>query len=89
MRRNRTVPWEPEEIPQVDQNFGLIVERADLEVALAQLPVAWRQAVVLRHLEDMSYDQIAEVLEVPIGTVKTWLFRGRDRLRQLMEGEEA
>lgn len=58
--------------------------RLDVAAALALLPVPWRQAVVLRHLDDLSYDQIAEVLEVPLGTAKTWLFRGRERLRELL-----
>lgn len=60
--------------------------RLDLEAALALLPVPWRQAVVLRHMDDLSYDQIAEVLDIPLGTAKTWLFRGRERLRELLGG---
>jgi RNA polymerase sigma-70 factor (ECF subfamily) len=64
------------------------IERAalalDLETALARLPVNWRQALVLRHQEDLPYEEIAEILGVPLGTAKTWLFRGRDRLRLLL-----
>lgn len=58
----------------------------DLDAALAQLPVTWRQALVLRHQEDLPYEEIAEILGVPLGTAKTWLFRGRDRLRTLLGG---
>lgn len=68
-----------------DPAIARIANETDLLAALAQLPVQWRQAVVLRHLDDMAYDAIAEVLGVPVGTAKTWLFRGRERLRALLE----
>lgn len=58
----------------------------DLEAALALLPMTWRQAIVLRHQEDLPYEDIAEILGVPLGTVKTWIFRGRERLRVLLGG---
>lgn len=58
----------------------------DVEAALAHLPVNWRQALVLRHQEDLPYEEIAEILGVPLGTTKTWLFRGRERLRELLGG---
>ncbi len=53
--------------------------------ALAQVPSPLREALVLRHIEDLSYDQIAEALEAPLGTVKTWIHRGRASLRNLLE----
>ncbi|HEY9900485.1 MAG TPA: sigma-70 family RNA polymerase sigma factor [Pantanalinema sp.] len=68
-----------------DPAFARVADETDLLAALAQLPVQWRQAVVLRHLDDMPYDAIAEALGVPVGTAKTWLFRGRERLRALLE----
>lgn len=68
-----------------DPAIAQIAQETDLLAALALLPVQWRQAVVLRHLDDMPYDAIAEVLGVPVGTAKTWLFRGRERLRALLE----
>lgn len=62
----------------------------DLPAALAQLPVPWRQAIALRYEADMAYEAIADTLEVPVGTVKTWLYRGRERLRAILEkGDEA
>lgn len=53
--------------------------------ALQQVPSPLREALVLRHVEDLSYEQIAEALEAPLGTVKTWIHRGRANLRTLME----
>ncbi len=65
--------------------FRSIVD-AQVFKAIDQLPEEYRMAVVLSDLEDLSYGEIAEVLEIPVGTVKSRLFRGRRRLqRQLYE----
>lgn len=53
--------------------------------ALQEVPSPMREALVLRHVEDLSYEQIAEALGAPLGTVKTWIHRGRMSLRSLME----
>ncbi len=49
--------------------------------AILNLPEKYRVVVVMRHLQDMSVDDIARVLELPTGTVKTHLFRAREMLR--------
>jgi RNA polymerase sigma-70 factor (ECF subfamily) len=49
--------------------------------ALAELSDEYRQIIVLRELESCSYEQIAEILELPIGTVRSRLFRARLALR--------
>ncbi|MCH7937548.1 MAG: RNA polymerase sigma factor [Proteobacteria bacterium] len=61
----------------------------DMASALQRLPVEQRQVVLLVGLEDMSYKQTAEVLDVPVGTVMSRLARGREKLRELMEGNGA
>ena len=53
---------------------------------LARLPESFRVAVVLRDLEGLSYEEIAEVLGVRIGTVRSRIARGRDQLRSFLEG---
>jgi len=54
--------------------------------AIDELPAEFREAVVLSDLEDMSYQEISEIMEVPVGTVKSRLFRGRRILqKQLYE----
>jgi len=55
--------------------------------ALARLPQAFRNAVVLRDLEGLAYEEIAEVLEISIGTVKSRILRGRRALKELLEAE--
>jgi RNA polymerase sigma-70 factor (ECF subfamily) len=50
--------------------------------ALEELPVEFREVIVLRELEQMSYKEIAAVVEVPLGTVMSRLARGRKQLEQ-------
>lgn len=57
-----------------------------LERALAALPEPFHTAVVLRDLEELSYDEIAQVLRVPIGTVMSRIHRGRAQLRAALTG---
>jgi RNA polymerase sigma factor (sigma-70 family) len=55
-----------------------------LERALEQLPLLDREAITLFYLQELSLNEIAEALKVPVGTVKSRLFRGRRLLRQRM-----
>jgi len=63
---------------------GGIADRMLVDDALAQLPMAFRAAVVLRDLCDMDYAEIAEVLGVPGGTVRSRIARGRAHLADLL-----
>ena len=54
--------------------------REEVELALGELPETQRQAFVLFHRQSLSYAEIAERLECPVGTVKTWVHRARGRL---------
>jgi RNA polymerase sigma-70 factor (ECF subfamily) len=56
-----------------------------LEAALSVVPVVYREAVVLRDLQGFSYEEIAEVVGVRIGTVRSRIARGRERLREALE----
>lgn len=53
-----------------------------VELELRKLPEPYRTTLILRDLEEMSYEEIAEVLEISLGTVKSRLTRGREALRQ-------
>ena len=60
----------------------------DLERALASLPDVFRNAVVLRDVEDMSYQEIARILDVPIGTVMSRIHRGRALVKTALGGRK-
>src|SRR5713101_4033753 len=61
----------------------------DLEKAIAKLPQEQRQVILLVGLEGMRYEEVALILRIPVGTVRSRLSRGRDQLRRLMDmGEE-
>ncbi len=59
--------------------------RARVEAELRQVPEPYRTAVLLRDIEGLSYEEIAEVLQVSLGTVKSRLIRGRDALKKRLE----
>jgi RNA polymerase sigma-70 factor (ECF subfamily) len=65
-----------------------IVAHDLLRRALAELPDDWREAVVLRDIEGLEYREIAEALNIPIGTVESRIFRGRRRLKEIVTSKE-
>ena len=68
------------------EQFAHSEVRAVVEQGLARVPEPYRTAVILRDLEDMPYDEIAEVLQISLGTVKSRITRGRDALRRKLAG---
>jgi RNA polymerase sigma-70 factor (ECF subfamily) len=73
-------PYRPGDDPAAS---ALEQERQSLlRTELKGLPDKYREALVLRFIEDLSYDEIATVLDIPLGSVKTRIFRGREMLKQ-------
>ena len=64
------------------------LEVVDLEVALSRLPEEQRAVLLLVALEEMSYEEVAAALGIPMGTVMSRLARGRERLRLILEGRQ-
>jgi len=58
----------------------------EIQRAVLELPEPYRAAVLLRYMDGLSYEAIADALEVPLGTVKTYLHRARQRLRAKLSG---
>ena len=73
-----------------DLAIGVEVEerRRFLHQQIAGLPESYRLLVALRYQHELSYDEIANVLGLPLGTVKTGLFRARARLREALRAFE-
>lgn len=55
---------------------------------LSMLPAKYRVVLVLRHLQEMTYEEMAEILTMPIGTIKTHLFRARNLLKERLQAFE-
>lgn len=58
--------------------------RTEIGQVVKRLPDAYKQLILLRHANDLSYDEIAEVTNLPLGTVKNRLFRAREMMRHIM-----
>src|SRR5690606_36136816 len=57
---------------------------AEIEQAIGTLRPEYRTAILLRHVEGRPYEEIAEIMEIPLGTVKTYIHRARAELRELL-----
>lgn len=94
LRRRRDVQIDPQEMPEAFEprhhSLEVVVEGHlagdQFEAALSQLDDLSRSIVVLREVEGLSYDEIADVLRVPLPTVKTRLLRARRQLAIALEG---
>ncbi|MCS1350431.1 RNA polymerase sigma factor [Mechercharimyces sp. CAU 1602] len=84
-RRKKSVPL-LEEVEPVDARAWMEMERTDvtqdLQAAINRLPDPQRVIVVLRHVQDYSYQEIANTLDLPLNTVKSHLFRARNQLKE-------
>jgi RNA polymerase sigma-70 factor (ECF subfamily) len=67
-------------------NFAHAEVHTAVEKALRQVPEPFQSALILRDLEEMSYEEIAEVLQISLGTVKSRITRGRQALRKILAG---
>jgi RNA polymerase sigma-70 factor (ECF subfamily) len=56
--------------------------RGEIETVVSTLPAHYRELIILRHSQDLSYEEIVEVTGLPLGTVKNRLFRAREMMRQ-------
>lgn len=68
-----------------DSAFADFELRDRLEKAIAQLPENYRVLIAAHYLDGVQYDALAESLDLPIGTVKTHLYRAKRRLRELLQ----
>ncbi len=67
--------------PTPEQESERRERRAEIEEVVQALAPAYRELIVLRHAHDLSYDEIAEVTGLPLGTVKNRIFRAREAMR--------
>lgn len=97
LRRNSVTP-QSLEAENADGSFQIQIEsrgsspeqdrersewRTEIDTVVRALPPAYRDLILLRHSRDLSYDEIAEVTGLPLGTVKNRLFRAREMMREM------
>ncbi|HEV8591369.1 MAG TPA: sigma-70 family RNA polymerase sigma factor [Pyrinomonadaceae bacterium] len=70
-------------LPNPEQDRERSEWRTEIEAVVKCLPAAYRELILLRHAQDLSYDEIAEVTQLPLGTVKNRLFRAREMMRDI------
>lgn len=70
--------------PTPEQESERRERRSEIESVVQLLQSSYRELIVLRHSHDLSYDEIAEVTGLPLGTVKNRLFRAREAMRDLL-----
>jgi RNA polymerase sigma-70 factor (ECF subfamily) len=70
-----------------DRQFTDLEVRDRLEKAIARLPANYRLLVAAHYLRGVQYEELAEALQLPLGTVKTQLYRAKQQLRRLLETE--
>jgi RNA polymerase sigma-70 factor, ECF subfamily len=90
--RNKVVVWSDEttelavsEVAEPDKLFSQSEVQAQVWKAIGQLPEKFREIIILSHFEEMSYDQIAQTLEIPRGSVMSRLYYARLKLREILE----
>jgi len=72
------------------ENTAIALDEAQrLRAAIEALPEKYRAVITLYHLQGRQYDEIAKVLEIPMGTVKTHLFRAKEQLRRMLAQDAA
>jgi RNA polymerase sigma-70 factor (ECF subfamily) len=75
-------------LPAPDHS-GAVMEAREVLAAVAQLPESYRDVVVAVDVAGCSYQEAAEALGIPVGTVMSRLYRGRQRVIRAMEGQAA
>jgi RNA polymerase sigma-70 factor, ECF subfamily len=70
-----------------DRQFGDLELRDRLEKAIARLPANYRLLVAAHYLDGVQYEELADALQLPLGTLKTHLYRAKQQLRRLLENE--
>jgi len=78
----------PDRGKQPDSLYEEKEQRQRIHAAILNLPTKYRAVVILRHMQDKTYEEIAAILDLPLNTVRTHLFRAREMLRRRLYESE-
>ncbi len=88
---NDDMPSLGQQLPAKDlsplQNLEMGQLQARIENAIDELPFIYKQLIILRHINELSYEEISTAVSLPLGTVKNRIFRGREMLKAKLNGE--
>ena len=88
---NEDAPSMSQQVPSKDlsplQNLEMGQLQNRIERAIDELPFIYKQLIILRHINELSYDEISEAVDLPLGTVKNRIFRGREMLKAKLSSE--
>jgi len=82
-----SIPASPDANPHL--HYVSKLEVAQVREAIQQLPPEFREIIILREYDELSYQEIAEILQCPVGTVMSRLARARSRLRSILSHQQA
>ena len=89
---NKNNDWDFEAVDtqtaQIDSDINSQEKKKNIQNALSLLSVDFRTIIILRDIQELSYEDISKIVEVPIGTVKSRINRGREKLYQLLKRKE-
>ena len=69
---------------QPEENANSSIENEYIQRAINSLDDAFKQIIIMRDIEDLDYDEIAQALGLPLGTVKSRINRGREKLKKIL-----
>jgi RNA polymerase sigma-70 factor (ECF subfamily) len=75
----------PDVDPSISRTFELAELRRKVEVAMERLPGSLRELFVWRHVNELSYEEMAEIKALPIGTIKNRVFQAKEMIRRLLK----
>ncbi|MBN2409379.1 MAG: sigma-70 family RNA polymerase sigma factor [Candidatus Aminicenantes bacterium] len=75
----------PDDEPSISHAFELGEMRRRIETAMEKLPVPLRELFIWRHVNELSYEEMAEIKNLPLGTVKNRVFQAKEMIRRLLE----
>jgi RNA polymerase sigma-70 factor (ECF subfamily) len=77
----------PDDKPSLADTVERLFTQEAVQQAVKALPLAYQQVVALYYWDNFSYEEIADTIDRPIGTVRTWLFRAKEQLRKELYGQ--
>lgn len=83
---NKPSPQIPDNEPSVLKRYEMSELREKIEQALEKIPPFLRELFVWRHINELSYEEIAEIKNLPVGTIKNRVFQAKECIRSLLEG---